>query len=103
MWSKTTGAADRFWDYDTDRKGALADIRAVGEDGSFSEVAWGLYEPDADWITAVHGCFPDLIRRIQTALDEADAADYRQDERECRIAELELEVAELKEELCQSK
>jgi hypothetical protein len=33
------------------------------------------------------------------AMDEAERADYRKDERECRIAELELELKELRADL----
>jgi len=95
MWSKTTYAKDRFWDYQEEASG-LHTIGAVGEDGERLPVAWGLYGPDADWITAMHGCFPDLYRCLNMALDEADRADLDRDSRECRIAELEIEVAELK-------
>lgn len=97
MWTKTTHASDRYWDYEEDSKTmGLRTIRAVGENGEHLPVAWGLYEKDADWITAVHGCFGDLVRRLNSALDEADRADYERDSRECRIGELELEVDRLK-------
>lgn len=98
MWSKTTYAKDRYWDYqDDDKSLGLFKIGAVGEDGERAEVAWGLYEADADFITALHGCFPDLYRALNNALDEADRADFSRDSRECRIAELETELAELRD------
>jgi hypothetical protein len=56
-------------------------------------------DEDADFITAIHGCFPDLIRTVLAALDEADRADFDKDSRECRIAELEAELAELRADL----
>jgi hypothetical protein len=40
-----------------------------------------------------------LIRGTREALDEAERADRQRDERECRIAELEIEVAALRKEL----
>lgn len=46
----------------------------------------------ASFIAAAHGVMPVLIRRAHEALDEADRADLDRDERECRIAELELEL-----------
>jgi len=96
MWAKTTHAKERFWDYQPDDLGGLCEIRAVSEDGGLMSVASDLFESDADWITAVHGCFPDLVRRLHAALDEADEADFDRDSRECYIAELVMEVTDLK-------
>lgn len=95
MWAQTTYAKDRYWDYQPDAE--LHQINAVGEDGNRIPVAWGLYDRDADWITAMHGCFPDLYRLINEALDEAARLDHERDARECRIAELELELKEVKD------
>lgn len=95
MWTKTTGAEKMFWDY-KEHPGAGCFIEAVQEDGVGWPVANGLEDADADWITAVHGCFADLWRRLHSALDEADTADYGRDARECRIAELEIELADLR-------
>ena len=97
MWVNTTYAASRFWDYQEDVKQGLYTIGAVGEDAERIDVAWGLFEPDADWITALHGAFPDLYRIVNEALDEADRLDLERDSRECRIAELETELKELKD------
>lgn len=98
MWTKTTGAEDRYWmlvEY-PDRTGRQR-IFAADKEETRILVGSELPEPDADWITAVHGCFPDLIRRLNSALDEADRADYKRDERECRIAELEMELQQLED------
>lgn len=96
QWSKTTGAEDRYWmpEAHFDKSGRW-NIYAVGDDESRKQIGSGLTERDADWITAVHGCFADLYRRLHAALDEADNADYQRDSRECRIAELEMEVDRL--------
>ena len=47
-----------------------------------------------DWCEAIHEAFPEIVRQINSAWDEADRADHGKDERECRIAELELALAE---------
>lgn len=99
LWAKTSYAKERYWDYRSDDEAGQV-ITAVGENDERSYVASVLTDEDADFITAVHGCLPDLVRRLHAALDEADAADYDRDSRECRIAELELEVDELREGLC---
>lgn len=43
---------------------------------------------------ALHGRFADLVRRLNTALDEADRLDYAKDELLVRIAEPEMEADE---------
>ena len=95
---KTTFAENRYWVYQGDGEGGF-DVNAVGEGDEREFVGYLDKEPDADFITALHGCFPDLYRRLHSALDEADRADRDKDERECRIAELEIEVAALRKEL----
>lgn len=99
-WSKTTGAESTFWMPEADEEAPNSySIVAVGADESRKHIASFLSEEDSSFITAVHGCFADLVRRLHMALDEADSADLKKDERECRIAELELEVDELKARL----
>ncbi|ASZ75474.1 hypothetical protein KIW74_gp54 [Mycobacterium phage Kimona] len=107
QWTKTTGAADSYWmpvEYN-DGTGRWK-IYAVKLDEEGNEVRKLIAsdiqnEADADFLTAIHGCVGDLTRRLHRALDEADNADYDRDSRECRIAELELENAELKAKLGQ--
>lgn len=106
LWKDTTGAEDRYWmpEAHFDQSGRF-NVYAVAEDESRKLVASGMTEVDSDWLTALHGCFADLWRRMHAALDEADRADYDRDSRECRIAELESEVNSLKgvvEKLSQS-
>ena len=100
LWSKTPGASDRYWEpveY-TDRTNRYR-IYAVTQDGDRKLIASEVQSEAADFITGIHGCLPDLVRRLHSALDEADRADFEKDSRECRIAELELELAELKADL----
>ena len=49
---------------------------------------------DAYFLRALHGCFANLVRRLNTALDEADRLDYAKDELLVRIAEPEMEADE---------
>jgi hypothetical protein len=39
-------------------------------------------------VCAIHGTLPDIVRRVNMALDEADRADAERDEREQLIADL---------------
>ena len=97
-WAKTTGAEGTFWmpEAHFDRSGRF-NIYAVGEDESRKLVASGLSEDDADFLTALHGCLPDLVRRLHAALDESDSLDYERDDREATIAGLAAEVYQLKQ------
>lgn len=97
MWARTTGAKDRYWDYE-DTGEAGFDLHSVSQDER-DFVGYTDKEADADFITALHGALPDLIRVVTNALDEADRLAFEHDARECRIAELEIEVAELKADL----
>lgn len=97
LWSKTTGAEDSYWmpEPHFDNSGRF-NVYSIDRDEKRRLVASGMTDRDSDWLTAVHGCFADLWRRLHAALDEADTADYSRDERECRIFELESEVDELR-------
>ena len=92
LWSKTTGAGKCEWDSTMDEYGA--DITCVEPDGWEHSVAFGLYRHDAEFIIAVHAAMPQLVRFFNAAVDEAARADHERDARECRIAELELALAE---------
>ena len=97
MFTKTTGAETRYWAYE--EYGDTFDIDAVGEGDDRTNVAAVLSDADADFITALHGSFPDLYRRLHSALDEADRADRERDEREQVIAEQAFEIAALRKEI----
>lgn len=88
-WSKTTGAEDSFW-MPEDFDGRFG-IVAVAQDEEQTQVATDLSEEDAAFITAVHGCFGDLTRRLHMALDEADRLDHAADVREGEMLELVLQ------------
>lgn len=96
QWTKTTRAADTYWM--PKEVAELHDgysIVAVDKAQHEETVAANLTEADADFITAVHGCFGDLVKRMHDALDEADRADLNHDEREQEIFKLALENQEL--------
>lgn len=90
LWSKTTGAEDRYWGVtehdhlDIDRRFS---VDACDEDSAI-RVGGGFSEADSDWITALHGCFPDLIRRLRELEDEVEQHDARADEQSSLAAEL---------------
>ena len=93
LWVKTTGASERFWDVQRTITGFEVGSVSAAEDRG--KVAEFLTEGDADWVTAVHGCFPDLCRRLHAALDEADRLDREMDEVQSRLAAAELRIVEL--------
>lgn len=102
LWSKTTGAQDRYWIVEADEEAPdVHCVYAVDDQQERKFIASFSSDVDADFIATLHGCLPDLVRRLNDALDEADRADYDRDSRECRIAELETQVMELEKELGQ--
>ena len=99
LWSKSSWAEHGFWmpqEY-VDGTGRFKLYAVNPEDDSKKLIASELSDEDADFISAIHGALPDLVRLLHQALDEADRADYDRDSRECRIAELELQVQELRD------
>lgn len=101
-FTKTTRAEDAYWAVREDEyeySEHRFEIYATPQDGEETHVAWLNREEDADWIAALAGCFPDLVRRLHAALDEADRADREHDEREQEIGRLSLENQELKQEI----
>jgi hypothetical protein len=74
-------------------------IEAHEADGWEHLVANCLDPDDAAFVAAIHNALPELVRRFHAALDEVEVVDLDRDSRECRIAELEMEIAELKEDL----
>lgn len=104
LWSKTTGASDAYWmpeedtDFSLELEKPFFDILAVSQAAPDStetqrkSVASFLTDEDSDFITAIHGCLPDLVRRLHNALDEADRKDFEKDELEGRVAALEMEA-----------
>lgn len=92
-FAKTTGAENTYWMTEEDTRYVAEgpgtyNIWAVGENDERTLVALGLTEADADFLTAVHGSFPDLVRRMHDALDESDRLDEDRDNQEARIADL---------------
>lgn len=96
-WSKTTWAKDAFWKYTEVEPGTYV-IDAVSQERGEKFVASLDRDEDADFITAVHGSLPDLIRCLLAALDEAERLDVLADQRTEQIAELVQEVEHYREQ-----
>lgn len=97
LWAKTTGAEDCYWmPADDPNEHVRWQVFAVPQEGDHKWIGSFHKDEDADFITAVHGCLPDLVKRLHMAVDEADRLDFDRDSQECRIAELEQEILELK-------
>jgi hypothetical protein len=99
MWSKTTAAGNGGWDIEEDDESKYVDVVSIDTNEWEQIIGFTMDRADADFITAVHSAFPELVRMVHSALDEADRADHNKDSRECRIAELEMQVMELKADL----
>lgn len=111
-WTKTTGAEDKFWmpserkviDASTDgEEPPCFDIVAVDKDQNEHLVALAASEEDAAFITAIHGCFGDLVRRMHHALDDAERFEIAADNHEAEFAELCIQNEELKQQLQQER
>ena len=88
-WPRTTCVETGYWE--ARKVGDTFEVVAVNREQEEQVVATGLAEEDANFIAHVHTALPEVIRQAHTALDEADRADADRDEREQRIAALELE------------
>jgi chromosome segregation ATPase len=93
LWSKTTHADKGQWEIVKDEH-ILVDVESTDDEGWEQTIGFGLYEKDAEFITQIHSALPDLVRRALAAFDEAERVDQDRDARECRIAELEMELSE---------
>lgn len=107
-FAKTTGAENTYWMSEQAKDAAGNELPwfvvwAVGKDDHRHMVADNVLEEDADFITAVHGCFPDLVRRMHDALDESDRLDEDRDNQEVRIADLVCEIRDLEDQVSQLK
>jgi len=95
LFSYTTGAEETYWDYeDTGETGY--DVHSVDSHGERTFVGYFDKEADADFVTAIHGCLPDLVRRLHQAVDEAERAAVELDVTIGRLAAAELRVDELR-------
>lgn len=98
LWSKTTGAKDRYWMpvQDEEASSFYSLVAVSGDDDSKKHVASFLSEEDADFIAGLHGAVPDLIRRLHEALDEAVEKDDENDAAQGALADVLLENLHLR-------
>lgn len=99
LWCKTTAAEDGYWKIEHDPDSPYVDVVSVDKDEWENVIGHTMYERDADFITAIHGCFPDLIRRVLAALDDAERRDVEADVAYGRLASAEMRVDELQSEV----
>lgn len=97
-WAKTTGAEDTYWQPEECEDGSLS-IHAVDQQDVRSIIATNVSEDDAAWITALHGCFADLTRRLHQAIDEAERFEIEKDQVISEMLEVALENNNLQEQL----
>lgn len=95
-WAKTTGASDAYWMPEETVMPGQFTIAAVDEKGYRKPVAFGLTENDAAFITAIHGCFQDVVRYLLEVQDDAERLERRRDEAQGELFELAVENEELK-------
>ena len=96
LWSNTTYATDdSVWLVQEDEGFPNLRFLKAAKQGSVKPVADFLDENDAQFITTMHGVLPELVRRLNDALDEADRLDVEKDELHGRIMELEQETEAL--------
>lgn len=98
-WTKTTGAENTYWMPVEDEKSDYVDIVAVDQNDNRKHVASNVSVEDAAWITALHGCFADLTRRLHEAVDEAERFDIEKDRVIGELALAEIENNDLREQL----
>lgn len=105
-WTQTTGASNTYWIVEYD-EGSYEDVMehwtvwAVPEEGERIFIGDFEREEDADFTAAMHGCLADLVRRLHTALDEADRLDEARDAAENALASEILHNMEMAEQLKQ--
>ena len=89
LFTQTTQAETAYWmpEAQPDGSGRFY-LWAVDKEQNRKRVAEGLKEADADWITALHGCFPDLIRYLLRVTDEAERLDMERDQLTNELVEM---------------
>lgn len=106
-FTKTTHAEDAYWGFEKDPD-VLEDERGYGyrlfyvtaeNPEEKRHLGWLDNEEDAAFITAVHGCFPDLHRALLHWHDEAETKDRERDDTEVKYAELVEEFEKLRGKL----
>lgn len=97
-WAKTTGAENMFWGHEpAENYSELVNVFAMGENDTKVRVAEYLNEADAGWITAVHGCFGDLIKRWHDALETAERMECERDQAVSELVEAHIEIEKLEQ------
>lgn len=85
LWAKTTWANDGYWKYEPDELGGTT-ITVVNSENEEELVGEGFSNSDAEFVTAIHGCFRDLVWYIHDTESVAERLDVEADDREVRLA-----------------
>lgn len=103
-WSKTTVAGNGYWsvsevEFDTDNDyDRTFDVVAATSD---TEIPVGSFvsEEDAGFVAAIHGCLPDLLRKLGSLEDENARLDEKADKYIGLLANALCEIEDLREKL----
>lgn len=103
-WSKTTVAGNGYWsvsevEFDTDNNyDRTFDVVAATSD---TEIPVGSFvsEEDAGFVAAIHGCLPDLLRKLGSLEDENSRLDEKADKYIGWLANALCEIEDLREKL----
>ena len=92
LFTKTTRASDAYWKPEEDPDDPGFRVWAVDKEDSHTLIAKGMEAADAEWLCALHGCFPDLIRYLLSVTDEAERLDIEKDSLTNELMQLALEL-----------
>ena len=98
LWARTTGAGDSYWRYDDESDCERVVITSVSL-ADETEIAGYVRMSDAEFITAVHGCIGDLIRKLRDLEDENSRLDELVDRGVADRIDLIKEIQQLEDDL----
>lgn len=100
-WSKTTDAGNSYWSVEEVGNGldVLWEINAIDQEGEKGFVAEFNSEEDAGFVAAIHGCLPDLLRKLGDLEDENSRLDEKADKYIGWLANALCEIEDLREKL----
>ena len=101
-WAQTFGAENMYWKVVEVEAGAFTytyEVYAVDAEQGEHFIGSFLSEADADFVAGIHGCLPDLVRRLHAALDESDRLDLEMDQVQNDYAGTQLRLMEVEQAL----
>lgn len=98
LWTKTTWCGEGYWEY-ADESSTFPVLARNGEGDSTIICDLFRNQYDAEFITAVHGCFGDLIRKLRDLEDENARLDELVDRTTFEKLDLIKEIQSLEDDL----